>query len=668
MLKGGKSGVVVVPGNLQSSLLWEHVQSGHMPPKRPLPGAEKALLKDWIAAGASWGTDPIDPFRFTTETRAGYDWWSLRPVVRPPLPSVTDKAWPGNAIDYFVLARLEAKKLSPQLPADRRTLIRRVTYDLIGLPPTPDEIDAFLNDKRPDAYAELVERLLASSHYGERWARHWLDVVRFGESNGFEHDELRPNAWRYRDWVIGAFNEDLPYDEFARRQLAGDVLYPQDPGSVTATGFLVAGGFDSVGQQQQSAAMRAVVRQDELEDIAGTVGQTFLGLTVNCARCHDHKFDPVRQEEYYRLTAALAGVRHGQRALPSPTATKDDEPTLAAPVQAYACVPKAPEPTHLLIRGDPAQKGPLVGPGGVASLTGVKADFGLAPSATDAERRRALADWITAAHNPLFPRVMANRVWLYHFGVGLVDTPSDFGFNGGRPSDPELLDWLAAEFKAPTSHGKPWSLKQLHRLIVTSNTYQQQARFRPEAARVDAGNRLLWRKSPMRLEAEAARDTMLHVAGQLNLQRGGPSYQDFKLVIRGTTHYYNPVDADDANGSRRTIYRTWARSGRSHLLDTLDCPDPSTTTPRRAITTTPLQALALLNNAFVLCMADHFAARLRREAGASVDNQVKRAYELAYGRAPRPAELALARRVVTQHDLGVLCRAIFNSNEFYYVD
>ena len=264
MLKGGKTGAAVTPGKLQDSLLWEHVQSGHMPPKKALPDTEKALVKDWIARGAPWGTDPIDPFRFTSETRAGYDWWSLRSVVRPALPAVTNKAWPGNPIDHFVLARLEAKKLAPQPLADRRTLIRRVTFDLIGLPPTPEVIDAFVKDKRPDAYNQLVERLLASPHYGERWARHWLDVVRFGESNGFEHDELRPNAWPYRDWVIRAFNEDLPYDEFARRQLAGDVLRPPDPGSIVATGFLVANGFDSVGQQQQSAAMRAVVRQDEL--------------------------------------------------------------------------------------------------------------------------------------------------------------------------------------------------------------------------------------------------------------------------------------------------------------------------------------------------------------------------------------------------------------------
>ncbi len=328
-MRGGKSGAVVVPGQLGKSLLWDHVQSGRMPPKKQLAESEKALFKSWILAGAPWGTEPIDPFRFTTESRAGNDWWSLQPVVRPPLASFKDKAWPANPIDTFVLAGLEESSLTPSPPVERRAFIRRVTFDLTGLPPSPGEIEAFIHDDRPDAYRRLVERLLAAPQYGERWARHWLDVVRFGESNGFEFDELRPNAWPYRDWVIRALNEDMPYDEFARLQLAGDVLKANDPAGIVATGFLVAGGYDSVGQKQQSAAMRTVVRQDELEDIVGTVGQTFLGLTVHCARCHDHKFDPVRQSEYYRLTSALAGVNHGQRDITTPEARKDNEAKLA---------------------------------------------------------------------------------------------------------------------------------------------------------------------------------------------------------------------------------------------------------------------------------------------------------------------------------------------------
>jgi hypothetical protein len=306
---GGKSGPVLVVGNPEESLLWEYVDNDKMPPKKPLPAAEKALIKEWIASGAVWGSDPIDPFRFSTSKRAGYDWWSLQPIARPKLPAVRDMHWGKNAIDAFVLSKLETKGLHPSPPANRRALIRRLSFDLLGLPPMPEEVVAFENDNAPDAYEKLVNRLLDSPQYGVRWARHWLDVVRFGESNGFEYDEFRGSAWPYRDWVVNAFNRDLPYDEFARLQLAGDVFRPNDPEAICATGFLVAGAYDTVGQQQQSAPMKKVVRQDELEDIAGTIGQTFLGLTVNCARCHDHKFDPIRQVEYYRLTAASRSTK-----------------------------------------------------------------------------------------------------------------------------------------------------------------------------------------------------------------------------------------------------------------------------------------------------------------------------------------------------------------------
>ncbi len=647
---------VVTAKNLKESVLWQRVEAGEMPPKKPLSAQEKAILKTWIESGAGWGTDPIDPFRVTTSKRAGYDWWALQPVKRPSLPALKNKAWPRNTIDHFILAKLEAEGLPPSPGADPRTLIRRMYFDLVGLPPLPADVDEFETALRaagakPQAmWEKMIDRLLTSPHYGERWARHWLDVVRFGESHGFEHDELRKNAWPYRDWVIDAFNNGMPYDEFARLQIAGDVLNADNPDAITATGFLVAGGFDSVGQGQQSAAMKAVVRQDELEDIVGTIGQTFLGLTVQCARCHDHKFDPVRIEEYYRLTAAVAGVRHGERTLPQSKA------------RAYANVPRAPEATHLLQRGNLGQKGPLLTAGAVAALK-LPADFGLAANAPDAERRRKLSEWIADRKNPLFARVMVNRLWHYHFDVGLVDTPSDFGFNGGRPSHPELLDWLADEFVQ-----SGYRVKHIHRLIVTSATYAQGSRHRPEAAKRDAGNRWLWRKSPHRLEAEALRDAILAVAGQLNDKQGGPGYQDFKLTIRGATHYYTPSDADDANLYRRSVYRTWARSGRNGLLDAHDCPDPSATAPRRALTTTPLQSLSLLNNAFVLRMADRFAERLKKEAGDDVSKQIGRAYELAYGRRATEDEIGRGRPIVERHGLAIFCRAVFNSNEFVFVD
>ena len=313
MLAGGESGEVLVPRKPEESLLWERVSKREMPPKKPLSEDEQQVLRRWIAGEAKWGTDPIDLFRFTSENRAGYDWWSLQPVKRPPLPKVAGELWEQNPIDRFVLAGLAARGLAPSAPADKRVLIRRLSFDLLGLPPDPADIDAFVADDSPDAYGHLVERYLKSPHYGERWGRHWLDVVRFGESQGFERDKLRPNAWPYRDWVISAFNDDLPYDEFVRLQLAGDVLRPEDPRGTIATGFLVAAPWDEVGQTQQSAAMKAVVRQDELEDLLAATGQTFLGLTVNCARCHDHKFDPITQAEYYKLAATLAGCRHGER-------------------------------------------------------------------------------------------------------------------------------------------------------------------------------------------------------------------------------------------------------------------------------------------------------------------------------------------------------------------
>jgi hypothetical protein len=940
---GGESGKAIIPGRVDKSLLWERVSADEMPPKKPLTNKEKKLLKTWIASGAKWGTDPIDSLRYSSEVRAGYDWWALQPVIRPQLPDVKNTKWIVNPIDRFVLHRLERTGLIPSPKADRRTLIRRLSFDLLGLPPSPEEVATFVNDRSGDAYSRLVNRLLDSPHYGERWARHWLDVIRFGESQGFERDKLRPNSWRFRDWVVRAFNDDMPYDEFVRMQLAGDVQRPHDSDAIIATGFLVAGTYDEVGQSQQSAAMKAVVIQDELEDIVSAVGQTFLGLTVNCARCHDHKFDPVTQVEYYRLASALSGVRHGERDVtgealkklvagqtktiqsqidllsrqlavidepvrrkilaerkkqPKPTATppepyaqwdfqselKDQSGTLhvtlhgeatlqdeglvlngktayaatvpikrdlaektleawvslvnlnqrggglvslqtldgrtfdaivfgeketrrwmagsngfvrtkifngseeieahkqfihmaivyqsdgtitgyrngrpygkpykssgpvtfqagkthvvfgmrhappggnrmlagaigrarlydralspqevaasagvpfnsvsqqellarltaaqktrheqisfelshlaelksrAGSTRVYAVTPKQPEPTHLLTRGNPALKGAVVTPGGIASLKGVEHDFSFSPDAPEAKRRIKLSDWITDRNNPLFARVMVNRMWHYHFGAGLVETPSDFGFNGGRPSHPELIDWLAVELMRNN-----YSLKQLHRLIVTSATYRQTSRNNPAAAKIDADNRLLWRKSPLRLEAEAVRDAMLAVSGKLNDDIGGPGYYDFTTFVHNTQFYF-PVDPVGESFYRRSLYRTWVRSGRNRFLDVFDCPDPSTKSPKRAVTTTPLQALSLMNNSFVLRMSDRFAERLQRESGKKTDQQIRRAYQLSYARDPDDEELNLTSRFVNQHGLSAMCRVIFNSSEFLYVD
>jgi hypothetical protein len=936
-LAGGENGSALVVGRPQESLLWERVDDDEMPPENPLSSAEKSILQEWIQSGAEWGTDPVDSFRFTTNRRAGYNWWALQPVVDPSLPAVNDNHWVQNGIDHFILAKLDSNKLIPSPVADRRTLIRRLSFDLLGLPPTSADVLAFQSDTRPDAYDRLVDRMLASPHYGIRWARHWLDVARFGESQGFERDKIRENSWPYRDWVIGALNADLPYDEFARLQIAGDVLHPVDGHSIVATGFLVAGPYDEVGQSQQSAAMKAVVRQDELEDIVSVVSQTFLSLTVNCARCHDHKFDPIRQREYYQMTAALGGVRHGSRDVrlfsddglaerleaeidgfrqqlrqldqqvrqrvsdardgnedsmpeaPLPCSSwlfdsgfadavgplhgrgeanariedgrlvvdgnnsfvvtlplkvslrektleawvrlddldqrgggvmsiqtlngslfdaivfgerepgkwmagsdsfqrtknvggpveveakdravhvaiayhadgtialyRDGKPygksykssgpptflagkasvvfgmrhhppggnrmlrggieaahlydraltpgeiarsaasrgafvaafhaamtpserdrrvelqtrisqlAVALPraknVSTYAVKPRNPGVGYVLLRGNPNTKGAQVSADGIQSLVGLDADFGLPANAGDAERRRKLAQWITDPINPLFARVFANRLWHHHFGIGLVKTPNDFGFNGGRPSHPKLIDFLAQQLIRGD-----WSMKSLHRLIVTSATYRQSSRYSAAAAAVDAENRLLWRKGPRRLEAESLRDTVLSVAGELNPQMGGPGYRDFETFTHNT-QFYVMTDPIGPAFNRRSVYRTWLRSGRNRMLDVFDCPDPSTKTPNRAVTVTPLQALTLMNNSFVLRMADRFADRLRREAGDDVHDLVRRAYQLAYNRRPDGQELRDAVSFVNVHALADFCRVIINSNEFLHVD
>ncbi len=513
-LAGGASGPVIVPGKPDESLLLDYVDSGEMPRDRPtLSGAEKQRLRRWIADGAKWGTAEIDPFLVTTDRRAGYDWWSLQPVQKPEPPAVRDARWSRNDIDRFVLAQLEARELQPAPEADRRTLIRRLSFDLIGLPPEPGEVDRFVADTTADAYERLVDRLLASPHYGERWGRHWLDVVRFGESEGFERNHVRDNAWRYRDWVVQAFNRDLPYDEFVRQQIAGDVLHPDDLGALIATGYHVCGTWDEVAHYEGSSEMQKATRFDELEDLVGTLGQTFLGLTINCARCHDHKFDPISQKEYYQVAALLGGVNQEKE--------ERSKIALAAPAGqpgftgvAHVIVPKQPPPYAVLERGDYRKPGEVVSPAGLKGLSGLSADFGLAADAPEARRREALARWLTDRRNPLTARVFVNRIWYHHFGQGLVETPSDFGFNGGRPSHPELLDHLASRFMEGG-----WKVKDLHRLIVNSAAYRQESRVRGERAEgLDADNRLLWRANRRRLEGEAVRDAALAVSGALNRQ------------------------------------------------------------------------------------------------------------------------------------------------------
>lgn len=952
LLAGGESGAALAPGQPDQSLIWQRVAADEMPPKHPLTAAEKSVLQQWIKDGAVWSGGTLDPLKVSTDQRAGYDWWSLQPLAKLTLPTVRDTARPLQPIDLFVQAHLEARGLPPAMPASRPVLIRRLTFDLTGLPPAPEDVAEFLADDRPDAYERLLDRLLASPHYGERWARHWLDVVRFGESNGFERDLPRANAWPYRDWVIHALNRDMPYDEFVRWQLAGDIIAPQDLQAAQAVGFLVAGAHDTVVPVVDR--MRAMMRQDELEDTIGVVGQTFLGLTLNCARCHDHKFDPITAREYYQVAAALAGIDHGEREYVPPeltrqlaawqsrievlakqlrdqegpirekilaershattsgspgtvvnvlapiaawdftrdakdqvgrmhvrlvgsaklereglvvdghsyamsgplekdlvektlevkirlqslqqsgggaislqtidgntfdaivyaeaeanrwmpgsngfqrtlpfggiaeeqadkqfvtmtqvyradgtiTASRNGQPygkpvrkdaairfdagkcqvvfglrhgteaggnrmlkgTIAsarlydralspdevaasadssntfiteaeivgrlapdersvravqqteladlrlkhadasktAPIKVYSAIATQPPPMKVHQRGSVSSLGEEVAAAGLMAIQGPDPDFGLRPDAIESHRRMKLASWITDSRNPLFARVMANRVWHYHFGAGLVETPSDLGFNGGKPSHPELLEWLASQFAgAANANHDRYSIKRLHRLMVTSATYRQSSAFSAQAAKVDAGNRLLWRMNPHRLEAESVRDAVLTVAGQLNTEIGGKGYADVNSYFFKGTQFYDPIDPVGYANNRRTVYRMWARGGRSPFLDTFDCPDPSSSTPRRSATVTPLQALSLLNHSFSLRMADQFASRLTNEAGDSVDGQVQLAYRLLYAREASADELRFSTDFVQRRGLPAFCRAMWSSSEFLFVD
>jgi hypothetical protein len=663
--KGGRSGLAVEPGQPESSLLWEQVASGTMPKGRPgLSSDEKEILRKWIADGARWGTTEIDPFSVTTDRRAGYDWWSLRPVRPVAPPTVKRSDWPRNEVDRFVLARLESCGLSPAPEADRRTLIRRLSFDLVGLPPEPEEVERFVADQAPGAYEKLVERLLASPHHGERWARHWLDVVRFGESQGFEYNRIRDNAWRYRDWVVDALNRDLPYDEFVRRQVAGDVLYPKDLAALIATGYLVCGTWDQPGHLEGSASMQKQVRQDELEEMVGTLGQSLLGLTINCARCHDHKFDPISQKEYYQVAALLSGVTQGEKERDKIPLSPSDAGR-KFPGVAHVVIPKQPPVTAVLARGEYRNPGATVAPAGLKALSMLNADFGLAPDAPEGRRREALAHWLCDRRNPLTPRVFVNRLWQHHFGQGLVDTPSDFGFNGSRPSHPELLDYLAARF---VEGG--WKIKQMQRLLVTSSAYRQESRVRDDrASGLDAENRLLWRANPRRLEGEAVRDAALAVSGALNRQIGGPSFRDVSVKLGSQNHEFSDPTGEFSHAvNRRSLYRLWARSGNHPLLDALDCPDPSVMAPRRTRTITPLQALSMTNNPFMEKCADRFAARLRRDAGDDAARLVDRAWSLAFSRSPVEREARTARAFLAKHGLEGLCLVLYSANEFLFID
>ena len=882
---GGDSAAAgIVAGKPDASELYVRIttsdKESRMPADgEPLTAQEQAILKEWIAAGAAWPDDLAtlpESLLPKGEGRPakGTGHWSFKPLERPDLPSMagvpsTPGGQPANPIDAFIAATLSEKGLGFNPEADPRSLIRRVSFDLVGLPPSPEEIAAFEEACRragstDGPYRELVNRLLASPHHGERWARHWLDVVRFAESNGYETNTARPNAWPYRDWVIAAFNDDMPFDLFAKAQIAGDA-YGQD----AATGFLVAGPKDEV--KSPDIVLTSNQRADELHDIVGTTASAFLGLTVGCARCHDHKFDPVPQTDYYRIKAVFEGVQHGERPISSqkhgaerqraiaslereitsatgrlaelraqagspalrpqvspqenvdpfpavkakflrftvlatvgnqqpcldelevfatdgtnvartatPTASstlpgheihklehvndgqygnprswisnengtgwvqlafkepaeihriawsRDRSPTpqfsdrvatryevavsndgmawqtvasdkgriphggnAPAPTEPASLSPNEraeatsltaqiaaaeneikklkesppayigrfvqPGPTHRFFRGDPMAPRERIAPG---TLTNFGGSMVLDETSPEHERRKRLAEWITSKDNPLTARVIANRLWHYHFGTGIVDTPSDLGVNGGNPSHRELLDWLASEIIS--AH---WRLKHLHRLIVTSRTYRQSTAARPDGIAADSGSRLLWRYPPRRLEAEPLRDAILAVSGGLDKTMGGPG---FDLFEPNTNYVKVYVTKEKFSGAefRRMVYQSKPRAELDTFFGAFDCPDAGQVQPKRTVSTTPLQALNMLNGGFLLDQAARFANRVEQEAGPTPEDRVRRAVLLAFGRDPTPAEMSAAVVLVREHGLPMLCRSLYNASEFITV-
>ncbi|MGH9663141.1 MAG: DUF1549 and DUF1553 domain-containing protein [Bryobacteraceae bacterium] len=719
-------------------------------------------------------------------TPAQRNWWAFQKVIKPVVPTAPEKSCVQTPVDAFVLAKLTAKGLKPNPPADKVTLLRRVSLDLTGLPPTPAEVQSFLADTSPQAYAKVVDRLLASPRYGERWGRHWLDLARYADSEGFKSDETRPNIWRYRDYVIQSFNDDKPYDRFIREQIAGDELYPNDPQALIAT------GFNRHFPDESNARNLMQRRQEILNDITDTVGATFLGLTYGCARCHDHKFDPILQRDYYRLQAFFANTRiedhenlmptadrstwqreesvwdaktrdvrakieallkpefaalykenfdkfpeEIQQAITTPAAERtsiqwlmyykakpqlehseseaakklhgdaaSEYKQLKAELSQYDSV-KPPDPpiaqamidndsrapkTFVLASGVYDRRMEEVQPGFLSILDPAPAKIAPPAGINSTGRRSALAEWLASPDNPLTARVMVNRIWYYNFGRGIAGTPSDFGVMGERPSNKELLDYLAATF---VEDG--WSVKKMQRLICLSSAYQQSSLSRVDAAKADPEDKYFWRYPRHRLEGESIRDSILFTAGLLNEKMGGPGV--FPPLPPGVTARGGwKKDEDPSEALRRSVYIFVRRNVRYPMLVAFDAPDTFESCSRRNITVTPTQTLELLNDDLVLDWARSFAGRVLNDGGLTPEAQIERAYRLAFSRPPdaqeqKLAEMFLQKQIpilsarlekgdkVPEPDRipsGIaparaaafvdLCHMLFNANEFIYVN
>lgn len=946
-LRGGDSGPAIVAGDSGKSDLYLRIvsqdDSQRMPPEgKALSKTEQATIKTWIEEGAQWAETEEDRAAAVDSRLSHWAWQPLHETVPPvgTLHPVTDS--PRNEIDLFVFDKLRQHNLNNSPQADRRTLIRRLSFDLLGLPPTPQQIREFETDEDAQAYEHLVDRLLDSPHYGERAAQHWLDIAHYADTHGFERDQIRDHAWRYRDWVIQAFNSDMRFDEFIRRQIAGDAIDTNDPRSVIATGFLSAGPWDFVGQAETpSPVLRRLARADDLDDMVTQVMAATMAVTVNCARCHDHKLDPISQREYYSICSVFAGTKRGNRSVsdaaekkakelkatyakelddlkqqlraltstgwdladvvgggnslgtgkpgmgldllsgqaiqeargfletaqanryvespapiidgvaipdgrspegivisstglravglpttsgkawdairngpvhsqfstklgeidyhdgvhrllslhanalltfdlnelpPIPSQTADSNATrtlkgsvgyfgqtskegasafvlvdgkilyrrerigredgiqsielslpgdarfltlvatdngndishdqicfadlrieplavppadrideakltqlkqkiesvegmlksLAATEQVYGVISESPPKVSVLARGDTEQPREEVQPGAIACVVGLK-NFTVSDSATDFERRLALAQWVTSGDNPLLSRVIVNRLWQQHFGMGIVATPSDFGLGGSVPSHPELLEWLASELQE-----SQYSLKAMHRLMCCSATYRQQSTInraganQRDASAIDSSNRLLWRQNARRLDAESLRDAVLVASGQLDPAMYGPGFREFDYKEEYAP-VYSYVTKAEPSQSRRSIYRFRVRTTPNPWLTVLDCPNSANLTPTRNTTTTALQSLALLNHEFLLQQSELFAKRLEQlESDSSA--RLSLAWRLAFGREPLKDEREAASALVSKHGLPTFCRYLLNANEFVSID
>lgn len=579
--------------------------------------------------------------------------WAFLPLERPPLPDVAGGgADVRNAIDRFINARLQQEKVNPLPAADRPTLLRRLKFDLLGLPPTPEEVSQF-TDTDALRYEQLVDCFLASPRYGERWGQHWLDLARFAETDGFEHDKVRPEAWRYRDWVIGAFNEDMPYDRFIGLQIAGDELEPDNPDATLATAFCLSGpDMPDINSQEER-------RHNLLNELTATVGSVVMGLQLGCAQCHDHKYDPVSQADFYRMRAIFEPA----------VAVKKNESVFTLANSSVA------QPSFVMLRGDYRRPGAPIQPGFVR----VANSHGVALSNERQQgtvgRRVALAEWLTQPDHPLVARVIANRIWQQHFGRGLAPTSSDFGVMGEMPSHPELLDWLATELIR-----RRWSLKELHRLIVTSATYRRSSRWNVDHAITrsiidsDPDNELLARFPRRRLEGEVVRDAMLQVSGVLNLDTGGPGVRPPlpPEMLKTLLHNQWEPTPDVEQHHRRSVYVFARRNLRLPIFDAFDRPDANASCARRNESTTATQSLLMMNSKLAVDVAERLATRCLAETNNNVETASTRAFLRCFGRNMDHAERRMIQQFlaagVGRDSLFQLCLGLVNSSEFIYVD